>query len=86
MKLGDNQHHRGCPDLDTLPPPTSAAEAAESLKVGKSNVYKAKQAQNNGVPAVVEAVETGTVTLNAAEVVYFPAGAVGRPTSHGPAG
>jgi hypothetical protein len=54
MKREDTlkQNHRS-PNREFGPPPVSVGQAAESLKVGKSNVYKAKQVQATGVPALV---------------------------------
>jgi hypothetical protein len=64
---GDRKSRDQAPNLE-LDPPVSVEQAAESLKVGKSNVYKAKQVQAARVPALVDVVEVGEVSL-IAEVV-----------------
>lgn len=75
MKLGENQHKTGYPDLGTLSQPVTIPKAAEMLTVSTGNVDKAKRVQRDGVPELVERVKAGEVTLNAAEMVAtLPAG------------
>ncbi len=66
-------------------PPVSIPKAAEMLNVGTSNIYKAKQVQRDGVPELVESVESGDVSLNAAELVStLPAGEQAEAVGQGP--
>lgn len=65
---GDRKTNDQAPNLE-LDAPVSVPKAAEMLNVGASNVHKAKRVQRDGVPELAKAVESGDVSLNAAEMV-----------------
>jgi hypothetical protein len=50
-------------------PCPSNAEAAELLNVGKASVVKAKKVQRDAIPEIVAAVESGELTLHAADQI-----------------
>ena len=59
LELGGNQHDEGV-SIDT---------ASEMLNVGRTSVARARKVQDQGAPELVEAVESGAVSVNAAKDV-----------------
>lgn len=72
MKQGDNQY-QGSPIGEPSISRQDRAEAASQLNVGTSTLDRARRVQKMGTPELVEAVESGEVTVNAAvDVATLP--------------
>ena len=82
-KLANLKFRRSKPEVSPEPTKTTAqkkaeaeksqTEAAASLKVSRGSVQKARTVRQKATPAVVKAVERGTMSLGAAERTIRPA-------------
>ena len=50
----------------------SAGQAADMLNVGRDTVFKARSVRDHGTPELQSAVDTGSVSVSAAEVRELP--------------
>ncbi len=64
LEVGANQHNEGA----SIEAP-SQPEAAEMMNVGRTSVQRARQVQEHAASNVVDAVESGQVSVSAASVV-----------------
>jgi hypothetical protein len=67
LKNGANQHKKeGAPIGAPSTEGKTRDEAAAQMKIGRSSLDRAKKIQRDGIPELVEAVDSGEISVNAA--------------------